>query len=394
ARWHQERLSAFGGSLPYRQFWKTLDGIAETFWRVCRRGASLPIRRPRQLIEGICAIGASDLGKTRYLHWSLGDLLRRHRLESDLRLRALLGMLVEDTVHGKVDTAPLINAALGITIRGAGLTRARGGMAGFWKLFLDRYRELGGVLVHRCRVKEVQRAGLDYVVRTTRGEVRAQQVVSALPAELTRGIGPPPVRDRLTDHVERNRSCVGGAVVVFLGVPEHEVADTEWTHHQLLHDYAAPLGMGNNMFLSVSSPNDELSAPPGHRAVMISTHCELDPWEDLDAEAYRRSKREAQERLIGLARRVYPNLGRDAVVCETGTPRTYRRFVGRPRGAVGGYRQSLANSNLRAIPHDLGVPGFHLVGDTTWPGLGTVACVLGSRVVASNVMRSARVGPA
>ena len=38
------------------------------------------------------------------------------------------------------------------------------------------------------------------------------------------------------------------------------------------------------------------------------------------------------------------------------------------------------------MPHDLGVPGFWLAGDTTWPGLGTVACVLGSRLVAEGVL--------
>jgi hypothetical protein len=32
------------------------------------------------------------------------------------------------------------------------------------------------------------------------------------------------------------------------------------------------------------------------------------------------------------------------------------------------------------------VPGFWLAGDTTWPGLGTVACALGSRIVAGKIL--------
>src|SRR5262249_43612666 len=55
----------------------------------------------------------------------------------------------------------------------------------------------------------------------------------------------------------------------------------------------------------------------------------------------------------------------------------------------GGLRQTLANSNQHAVPHDIGVPGFWLAGDTTWPGLGTVACVLGSRIVAEGVRAAA-----
>ena len=38
------------------------------------------------------------------------------------------------------------------------------------------------------------------------------------------------------------------------------------------------------------------------------------------------------------------------------------------------------------------LPGFWQVGDTTWPGLGTVACVLGSRLVAEDVLRHAPAG--
>jgi phytoene dehydrogenase-like protein len=123
---------------------------------------------------------------------------------------------------------------------------------------------------------------------------------------------------------------------------------------------------------------------------MISTHCDLADWEGLSPAAYRERKAHLGDRLLCLARRVYPELGRGAVVREVATPRTYERFTGRPRGAVGGVRQTLANSNQRAVPQDLGVPGFWLAGDTTWPGLGTVACVLGSRLVAEGVLARAR----
>src|SRR5262245_10331086 len=164
----------------------------------------------------------------------------------------------------------------------------------------------------------------------------------------------------------------------------------------MLHTLILSLGTRNvyDIFISVSSAGDTESAPPGHRAVMVSTHCDLDEWEGLDPEAYRKQKARAGERLVALARRVYPELGRAAVVYEVATPRTYERFTGRPRGAVGGVRQTLGNSNQRAVPHDVGVPGLWLAGDTTWPGLGTVACVLGSRLVAEAVLASAPRRPA
>lgn len=53
---------------------------------------------------------------------------------------------------------------------------------------------------------------------------------------------------------------------MFLGIPDEEVAQEEkkdieangfaFTHHQILQKHELPLGSGNNMFISVSSPND------------------------------------------------------------------------------------------------------------------------------------------
>lgn len=177
--------------------------------------------------------------------------------------------------------------------------------------------------------------------------------------------------------------------MVFLGVPDDEVSGQEFTHHQLLQHYDRPLGDGNNMFVSVSAPGDTLSAPPGHRAVMISTHTDPAGWPDLTSGGYQERKDAVGGRLVDLARRVYPGLAERPVVYQVGTPRTYQRFALRPGGAVGGVRQTLRNTNQHAVPHDLGVPGFWLVGDSTWPGLGTVACVVGSRIVADGVLDTA-----
>lgn len=389
AAWSRERLTALGDTPAYRSFWALLDRLAAVFWRASRGGVKLPIRGPADAIRAARAVGLGDLPMVRYVHWTLADALRAYGLEGDRALVGLLGMLVEDTAHSCVAQAPLINAALGVTIRGAGLTRARGGMRGFWQGLIARYRRLGGELRVGCRVERVDGQGGDYRVTTRRGVVVAGQVVAAVPATLAARLGPRPVGEALAPYLRRDDDAMGGAAVVFLGVPEAEVAGRAFTHHQLLQDYDRPLGDGNNMFVSVSAPGDADSAPAGHRAVMISTHCELKPWEGLTPEAYRARKREAGDRLIALARRVYPDLGRAAVVNEVATPRTYERFTGRPRGAVGGVRQTLANTNQHAVPHDVGVPGFWLVGDTTWPGLGTVACCLGSRLVAEGVLAGA-----
>jgi C-3',4' desaturase CrtD len=394
AAWGAERLRALGDTPAHRRFWRWLDRLAVVFWRASRAGVGLPLRGAGDLFRALRALGPTGLPLARYLRWTVGDALRRCGLREDRPLVGLLGMLLEDTVHARVDDAPLVNGALGITIRGAGLTRARGGMFGFWRRFAAHYRALGGTLRVGCPVGRVDRlpaaAGGGFRVHTRRGVFAAAQVVSAVPAALTARLAPPEVGEALRPYLRRDAAAQGGAVAVFLGVPEAEVAGQAFTHHQLLQDYDRPLGNGNNMFVSVSAADDTESAPPGHRAVMISTHCDLGEWEGLSPAEHAARKAGAGERLVGLARRVYPELGRGALVWEVATPRTYERFTGRPRGAVGGVRLSLTNANQRAVPHDVGVPGFWLAGDTTWPGLGTVACVLGSRLVAERALAAAR----
>lgn len=391
ARWHTERLRTLGDSREHQRFWALLDQLADVFWTASRAGIRMPIHHPADALRDLLAIGPRHLPLVRHLRHTLGDALRDHGLHRQDSLVGLLGMLVEDTVHSTVDKAPLVNAALGITIRGAGLTRHRGGMHGFWRALVSHYRALGGDLRTGCAVHQVTGAAERFIVHTPRGTIEAAMVVSALPAGTTAALAATtPVAGRLRPYLDRDDPDLGGAIVVALGVPDDEVAGPEFTHHQVLTDYARPLGDGNNMFVSVSAPGDLDSAPAGHRAVMISTHTELADWTGLSPDTYAARKHEIGERLIANARRAYPRLGERAVVCQVGTPRTYERFTFRPRGAVGGARQTLRNTNQHAIPHNLGVRGFWLVGDSTWPGLGTVACVLGSRIVAEQVRHAAR----
>lgn len=385
ALFRRERAACFGDDGAHRRFWRRFDRIAAAFWQASRRGITLPIRSVADAARNAGALGAVNLPLVRYLRWTVGDLMRDCGVRGDRALAGLLGMLIEDTVHSRLDEAPLINGVLGATIRATGLARPRGGMSGFWTAFVAHYRALGGELRLATRATAIAGHEGDFSISTARGVVRARQVVSAVPASLSAQLGPPALGAALRPYLTRDALRLGGALVVFLGVPNDEVSGQGTSHHQLLNDYDSPLGDGNNMFISVSAEGDLQSAPRGRRAVMISTHCELAPWEQLDAGAYARKKSEAGDRLLALARRVYPRLGERATVLRVATPRTYERYTSRPRGAVGGVRATLQNSNQHAIPHDVGVRGLWLCGDTTWPGLGTVACVVGSRSVARGV---------
>ena len=125
AAWHAERLRALGDTPAHRRFWALLDRLADVFWGPAGPAIRLPMRTPptslarpaRGRARPTCRWPATSAGPS-------ATRCARTACATTGRWSALLGMLVEDTVHSTVDDAPLINAALGITIRGAGLTRA------------------------------------------------------------------------------------------------------------------------------------------------------------------------------------------------------------------------------------------------------------------------------
>jgi len=174
-KWMTERLRILGDTPAHRRFWKLLDRLADVFWKASRQGIKQPLSSTADVIRTIRSVGLGNLPCVRYLHWTMGDALRAHRLRDDRALVGLLGMLIEDTVHSTVDEAPLVNAALGITIRGAGLTRARGGMRGFWQEFIKHYCSLGGHLRVGCPVKRVSGQLGKFLVETGRGVFPVRQ---------------------------------------------------------------------------------------------------------------------------------------------------------------------------------------------------------------------------
>lgn len=385
-KWRRERAAKLGDTDRHRAFYSFVDELAERFWRITRSGVKLPVQTPSDLVRNLRAMRVRDLPSLRYLRWTMADAMNAYDVAEETALRHVNAMLVEDTVHTTLDNAPLINAVLGSTIRRAGIGRATGGMYGFWRAFEEHYGDLGGTVMTDTTVTEVTSAEGGFRIRTEGGEYRAEQVVSAVPINLTKRLAPSIVGTKLDRHISMMEAHEGGSAVLFLGVPESEVNDHESTHHQVLPAYNEPLGDGNNAFVTVSAPGDTVSAPEGYRAVMVSTHCDVEPWQDLRPESYERRKNETRDRLLEVARTVYPDLASDPAVCEVGTPVTYEAFTNRPRGAVGGYRQTMKNTNQRAVPHDIGIDGFYLAGDTTWPGLGTVACIIGSEIAAEHVM--------
>lgn len=386
-KWMKERAEKFGNDSNYQAFWKLLDKVSAVFWNASRKGIILPFANLPDIIHAVKCIGIGHLHLAKYLNTTMLDVLKKFHLQDDAAIKGFLSMLIEDTLHTTLEQAPFINAALGVTIRGSGLMRPYGGMRSYFSYIEAHYKNIGGTVKKAHAVTNITRDH-HWNITSSKGPFSARKLITTLPLENVYQIGSPVIQTKLEKYKNKGTDLHGGAIVVFLGVPEENVSGQAITHHQLLSSYSHPLGNGNNMFISVSSSGDTSSAPAGFRAVMISTHCSIQEWINLSEAEYLEKKKAIADLLITNAKKVYPSLMDDHRIYEIGTPLTYQKYTRRNMGAVGGHKLSMNNANLKSIPHNIGVKDFWMAGDSTWPGLGTVAAVMVSKIVCDKVVSS------
>ncbi len=79
--------------------------------------------------------------------------------------------MIEDTIHSNIKDAPFINAALGTSIRGAGVMRLEGGMKSLWLTLENKYFSIGGILKKGNKVSEIVYNENLWSIKTNKAEL-------------------------------------------------------------------------------------------------------------------------------------------------------------------------------------------------------------------------------
>ncbi len=380
-KWERERVERFARTPDEARrladFWKQVDTTADVLWQMTAKQPVLPIRGIRDLISNLRLVSPDVLWILPTAISTFDDILRRYQLSDQAELRAFLDGLLLITTQETAERAPFYNAAAGIDLYRHGIRRARGGMKTLVRTLLEAYRSHGGTIKFRQKVTEIEpRSQGGYVVKTREGlMVEAKRVVANIPVWNV----PQLVKADLDASFSRalKKADVGwGAFTLYLGVDESVIPPDSALNHQVLQRYGEPFKDANSCFLSLSESGDLRSAPAGKRTLVVSTHTEVSTWYGLSLEDYTRRKQALTEQTLAAIRKVFPDIDRGLEVVLPGTPVTFENYTSRERGMVGGLRTQLTNSNLLAISSDIGLNDFWLVGDTTFPGQGTMACTL------------------
>lgn len=378
--WIEEACSHFGST--QRQFWKELFRVSDLGWRVAQRANRFPPADARDLLHAASVVGLDALKLVPSMVTSTARCLRRRLGAVPAGFARFVDEQLLITAQAGASDVPLLVGAMGLTYTNYGNYSSPGGVGGLAETLVRTIRSSGGAVRYGQRVERIEAIHGGYRLRTRRGDVLARRVVSNLTIWNMGDIGD----GVIGEHFRRQRLAqrdAWGAFTVYLGV-KHTFGDELALHHQILFDEPLPITGSQSVFVSISPRDDATRAPEGLRAVTVSTHTDVSPWWALEGPAYE----DAKERVVeAILERVTNNsqIGQFAVQSQlSGTPRTFVRYTNRTRGRVGGIPSTfgaLAAAAGPVTPFD----GLYLVGDTTYPGQGIPAVVLGALNVAGRI---------
>ena len=377
AKWKRERALLPGNRRGQELFWRLQETIADAGWFALNRKPALPLQKPIDLWRNLTLADARLAPMIAALPFSVGEAMKGLRVDRDRAFSALVNLQLLITTQSLSHRAPLSNGMAGLDLWRHGGFHPRGGGGAIAQTLLEAYEKHGGQVQFSTRVLNVRRDGTIWRIGTENCSIRAHKVVANVPLANV-----PDLVAACDVAALLERAGEGwGAVTLYIALREEAVPDDLPLHCQVLSRYAATppyitAGAGDDVFLSLSPRGDQTSAPRGWRTLNVSTHVRLSDWRNLSKDEYRAQKKIWRDRLLDGVRIALPNFdaGRGFVI--TGTPSSWENYTLRAGGSVGGAPLSRRNANLRALPSRVGLPDFRLVGDSTFPGQGTVACAL------------------
>lgn len=372
-----------GRARALRTFWRLQAAVGTTLFRAAGDLPRLPVRAAGDLAHDLRVLGVSGVLAGATAAVSVRAVLRLFGLNRDPAFVALIAMLLQDTAQAGPETVPFANAAACLQAYRLGMSRPRGGMKALAEGLGGRFAALGGDLRTGTLVDRVEAAENEgfTVVTRHRERLHARQVALNLPLDLAAGLLGRGLEGRTGRREARSRA-VWSAFTGYVAFDRSAVPDDAPLFHQVLRDYARPIHDGNNVLVSLSPPGDGGYGPPGERVATMSTHTAPGDWSGLDRGAYGAKKRDYAARMLAALGQALPDAPARLTHAEFASPRSFARYTRRKDGAVGGPPVSRRNSNFLAVGSNVFGPGLWVVGDSVFPGQGTMATVLSAvRVV-------------
>ncbi|MBN1480788.1 NAD(P)/FAD-dependent oxidoreductase [candidate division KSB1 bacterium] len=248
----------------------------------------------------------------------------------------------------------------------------------------DFYKNLGGEIVYKSRIKDViiendQAVGIRLQDGT---EHRADIIVWAADGHtvIFDILGGRYLGDEVRDMYD-NWLPVLPLVHVALGV-NRDMSDEP---HRIIFELEKPItiaGEEHRWMCFLHHCFDPNMAPSGKSAVEVWYATRYDYWEELarDDVRYEEEKQRIADFTIAELDKRWPGFASQVEVVDVPTPATYVRYTGNWQGSPDGWyitpENMMKQTVLRSLP---GLAGFYMVGQWTQPFSGTVMAALSGR---------------
>lgn len=370
-----------------RRFFRLQQRVAAALWPLLDDAELLPPFGPRALARHAVRLG-SYLPLAGLVGRPLWRVLERYGLTNFDPLVHWLDSQCQITVQCGVREAeaPFALAALDYHHRGA--VHVKGGIGELAWGMVHAIEALGGRVHFSAPVRGVDRdpRGL-WSVRGGGEELSAPHVIfNTLPQDAARITG---MEDPALTKLGRRVSGGWSAGMIFRTVRPPEGSGPGAHHLEMVADPGAPFLEGNHVFMSIGAEREGVSNP-SLRRMTLSTHISVDRIRG-DQDGGRAYVQEVQDRM----RRTVAELAPEwcGVVREfTGSARTFKRWTGRSEGLVGGIPRRAGLGAYAGVLGQRLPQGFHLVGDSVFPGQSTLAVAAGGRRVAVEILRDLGAG--
>ena len=383
-RWQAERQRQFPGSEP---FWRLMANLFRYSWAFQSRDPVLPPRNAWDLWQVIKALRPDTLLTAPYLFSTVGQVLQGYGLGADQRLKTFLDMQLKLYSQVDADETALLYAAtaLGVAQQPQGLYHLQGSMQVLSDRLVTALERNGGKLLLRHRIEHIhleQGKATTVVIRNPKtGEVwtesAAQIVANVTVQNLVKLLGDQAPKGYA--HRVDKLPPGSGAFVIYLGVDQAALPTACPLHLQFLYDYDGPIAENNSLFVSVSRPGDG-RAPEGKATIIASSFTDPQVWwaeageqgsGGAGEQGYVVMKQRYTEQAIARLGQFFDLRPAHILHQEAATPRTFARFTGRDRGAVGGIGQRIPSFGPFGFANRTPIPRLWLVGDCVHPGEGT-----------------------
>jgi phytoene dehydrogenase-like protein len=368
-----------------QNFFAEQGRVADALWALFDDPTLLPPWNAAALLRHARRLPAY-VPLARHVGRSLGDALRRHRIE-DPRVRLLFDALCQITVQVPADEAEATFALAATDYAFRGAAHVHGGIGQLAGALVEALRGQGAAVHLASRVSALRPDGSGWSIESRGRTFRAGQVVAnVLPQALAELLGHgTPRLERVGSEVEGGY----GAVMLYLGLSPAADLRPEPHHLQLVADPAVPLQAGNHIFCSVSGSDEPDRGPGGARTATVSTHLSLREFFSMDETARAQRIADIQQRMRATLSAHAPELDRAVTFAMTASPRTWERFTRRPRGFVGGVPRRVGLSHYLGLWPRPVEPGLWMVGDSGFPGQSTLAVAVGGHRVAEAIAGTA-----